>query len=135
MLSQIYARDKSTIFCRGTKLNKVDPETFRVLDGYRDSTGADRAGLWARDKAHIYRFNEVKKMDAATFEQLGICYARDKDRVYAYGTVVRGADPTKFEVIAGPLGRCGSKYYSEGYVIDAEEFGWKLASWKENNPD
>ncbi len=134
VLSQIYARDKSTIFCRGTKLNKADPETFRVLDGYRDSTGADKAGLWARDKAHIYRFNDVKKMDAATFEQLGICYARDKDRVYAYGTVVRGADPTQFEVIAGPLGRCGSKYYSEGYVIDMEEFEWKLASWKENNP-
>jgi hypothetical protein len=134
VLSPIYARDKNTIFCRGRKLNKADPVTFQVLEGYRDSTGADKAGLWARDKAHIYRFNEVKKMDAATFEQLGICYARDRDRVYAYGTVVRGVDPATFEVVAGPLGRSGSKYYVEGYVVDAEEFAQDLAEWKHDNP-
>ncbi|WP_243369397.1 DKNYY domain-containing protein [Microvirga solisilvae] len=134
VLSKIYARDNSTIFCCGRKLNKADPETFHVLEGYRDSTGADKAGVWARDKAHIYRFNEVKKMDAATFEQLGICYARDKDRVYAYGTVVRGADPAKFEVIEGPFGRCGTKYYNEGYSIDAKEFEEDFAEWKMRNP-
>ncbi|MCG7393029.1 DKNYY domain-containing protein [Microvirga sp. ACRRW] len=134
VLSKIYARDKNTIFCRGTKLSKADPETFRVLEGYRDSTGAHTAGVWARDKMHIYRFNEVMKMDAASFEQLGICYARDKDRVYAYGTVVRGADPAKFEVIEGPFGRCGAKYYYEGYSVTAKEFEEDYAEWKMRDP-
>jgi hypothetical protein len=133
VLSKIYARDKSTIFCRGRKLNKADPETFRVLEGYRDSTGAHTAGVWARDKAHIYRFNDVKKMDAATFEQLGVCYARDRDRVYAYGTVVRGVDPAQFEVVGGPCGRSGSKLYCEGYVVDAEAFEHELAQWRLEN--
>jgi hypothetical protein len=130
VLSEVYARDAASVFCLGRRLKKAEAATFKLLEGYQDSSGVHTAGCWARDRSHVFRYNAVRKMDAATFEQMGVCYARDQERVYAYGQTVRGADPTRFEVIDGPAGRCGTKCYWEGYVVSQEEMEEKLIFWK-----
>lgn len=51
-----------------------------------------------------YFFHDPKPIpvaDAATFEQIGHWFARDKDRVYFLHNVVEGADPATFTVLGG----------------------------------
>ncbi|MEM9821373.1 MAG: DKNYY domain-containing protein [Bacteroidota bacterium] len=60
-LGKFYAKDKNTVFYRGTRLDRADSETFQLIE-------EGDYFYFAKDKNHVYLHDEiVEELDAASF--------------------------------------------------------------------
>lgn len=69
---------------------------------------------------------KIDGVDAGTFEPLNCPYARDKDRVYSFGIVLQGADPSTIKTFGSCYGVVfyaldASRVYYEGKPIDGAD--------------
>ncbi len=83
-----YSREGQQVHWRGRPIAGADPDSFEPLND-----------VWSRDAARVYCQDKRMKADRATFSALSRIYAKDKDHVYEYSRVVRGADASSFEVL------------------------------------
>ena len=88
------AKDKHRVYHNEMELKGVDLQTF------------ERFGRFAKDKNAVFYIPyshsgdawPVKAADAATFEDMGSSYGRDKDQVFRGAEVLEGADRDSFEI-------------------------------------
>lgn len=69
---------------------------------------------------------KIDGVDAGTFEPLNCPYARDKDRVYSFGIVLQGADPSTIKTFGSCYGVVfytldASRVYYEGKPIEGAD--------------
>jgi hypothetical protein len=83
-----YAIDGHQILWQRRPVTGADPRTFEPLNE-----------TWSRDGAHVFCQDRRTKANRATFVVLSAIYAKDKDHVYDYTSVVKGADAASFEVL------------------------------------
>jgi len=118
----LYAKDNKSVFYRGKKIEKADPETFEVLGGlsgfYIDGYSKDKNHIYfsdyiinadiesfilinnegfVKDKNHIFWEDQITHYDASTFRILPHDYTIDKSGIYYNGFILPGADPNSFE--------------------------------------
>ena len=100
-----YGYDKNRVYYESRTLEGADPATFEIMDcGY------------SKDANNIYRFSDKKdNIDLETFTVIGNLhypFAYDKNHVYFENSIVEGADPATFEMMA------------LGYSKDAKHAYW-----------
>jgi|GEM_PF-1030116 len=110
-------------FYRVTEVYGADPGTFKVEilvspDNPKDSLtyGLDKNGVFLYD-------SQIEGADPATFEYLGIRYAKDKQAVYFMGQRISG-EPAQFSLFDRSFGKDSQHIYSGGSSIsdDPEHF-------------
>lgn len=83
-----YSREGQQVLWNTRPIPGADPNSFEPLNE-----------TWSRDAARIYCQGRRMKADRATFLALSRIYAKDKDHVYDYTGVVKGADAATFEIL------------------------------------
>lgn len=119
VLSPIYMRDATQVFCEDSLIEDADPETFEVIDDTtalsRDAKhvfaacftvkGADPASLvhlggsYISDNKAIYCSFGKLKCDYDSFEMIGQHFAKDKDHIYWSTKKVKDADMQSFHLL------------------------------------
>lgn len=114
-----YYKDKDHVYTESSSIESGPVKAIEIIDassfeyfGYYSSSGlysSSRHDIsYAKDKNNVYEgcSKIFARADADTFINLGGGYAKDKDEVFFFATVVIGADVPTF------------KYIGERYAID-----------------
>ena len=92
-----YYKDDKNIYYEGKILSSASVISFNVLGGYYES-------YYAKDALNVwYEGTKMSNADAPTFELIDSygsysSYAKDKNRVYYYGDVLKGENPLTFDI-------------------------------------
>ena len=117
-----YAKDKNYVYYNGRVISGADPQTFQILNVNTDPNSC--YGGYTKDKNHIYYCASiVPEADSATFSLLldsanaTSSYAKDANHVfYAFShTVITGADPVSFVVLADGYAKDKNHIYGVNY--------------------
>ena len=91
VIDKYYAVDSSTVFYKGFRVSKMDPQTFEVIKY-----------SYSKDKNEIvYGMITVKGADMSTFKVLGKYYASDTKNIYYCSTIFSVEDASSFSVLDG----------------------------------
>jgi hypothetical protein len=98
-----YARDKTTAYIHGVRIEGSDSGSFQVLNQHH-----------AKDKTGGYSFGRrITGSDGPSFETLNDIYAHDLDCVYCRGTKINEADRGSFKTLGnGPFAMDNRHVYS-----------------------
>lgn len=128
ILGNGYAKDATRVYYKGEPVAGADPETFSVRV-YKNDVVKGETLVVARDRRNFYTSDIAtgEIADGASFEELGRGYARDSKQVYYLSSVVEGADPGSFSVVAvngipgtsksAPVVQDRSRYYQFGNPV------------------
>lgn len=118
-----YAKDKNNVYCNGAKIENVDISTIDIFEvgGDHDyslirdknniyscleliSNDPDNfvyiGSIYYMDRYNVYTimdFANIEGADSGTFEVFADNYAKDKNRVYMGGQVIKNADPASYK--------------------------------------
>ena len=109
-----YSREGQQVLWRGRPIAGADPDSFEQLND-----------TWSRDAARVYCQDRRMKADRATFAVLSRIYAKDKDHVYEYNGIVKGADASTFEVLR-PEREPEDESFCREYARDREQVFHKV---------
>ena len=85
------ARDKNAVYFSGTRLDDVDPASYRLLG----------SGYAVDKKRAFYYITPIAGADAKTFRVLPLSYAKDNKHVYLRGELLASADAATFRTRSG----------------------------------
>src|SRR5512146_35260 len=111
-----YSREGLQVLWRGRPIAGADPDSFEPLND-----------TWSRDAARVYCQDKRMKADVATFTALSPIYAKDKNHVYDYSSIVEGADAASFEVLR-PAPEPEDESLCREYARDREHVFHKVLS-------
>ena len=90
-----FGRDKNNVYYLGDKLNKIDPKTFEVVEGYGITIFKDKNGVYFLNGE---KFVKINGADIDSFEvTMRGKYGKDRSNVYFEGKKMEGENPKKFE--------------------------------------
>lgn len=104
VLNELYAKDANAVFYAEGQIKNADAETFMAF------VADDGCGLrsYAKDKNNVYHqvFTigkpvVVRKADPNSFRSVGRGYGIDEESVFYEATLLKGADPSTWQVLPG----------------------------------
>lgn len=107
----LFAKDKNGIYFKNVYLKNSDYFTFEFVK-YKKSGSSQCSIKYIKDKNNVYylpylekcvkescTIDPIKYVDPKTFEAYNEIYAKDKNNVYAKGSIIENADQQTFEVL------------------------------------
>lgn len=105
---------KNNIYFRGTYVGVADAKTFTILNPQYFKDKFNIYNLDINDKTADYDFilQKIDGADPKTFQIMtGILFAKDKNRIYYDGSIVKGVDADSFEIINSKYAKDSKNVY------------------------
>ena len=116
VLNYAYAMDKTAVYTTSGRIPGADLADFQVLDNGQNDSGAPQG--YAKDSRQVYFHNGdgkvkiIKSAEVSSFRSLGDTYfARDEQRIYAYGKQLPKAELTSWELLGHWYSRDAKRVY------------------------
>ncbi len=116
VLNYAYAMDKTAVYTTSGRIPGADLADFQVLDNGQNDSGAPQG--YAKDSRQVYFHNGdgkvkiIKGAEVSSFRSLGDTYfARDEQRIYAYGKQLPKAELTSWELLGHWYSRDAKRVY------------------------
>lgn len=146
VINEVYTKDNRGVYWEDEIRKELDPKTFLVWGGDLFFLAKDKNGIYYynnkiagadlatfepisrpyyKDQHHIYieDLDQIVRLVGAhreNFEVLSGMYAKDKDSIYYWGEVVKGADVNTFRVVDGIAKDKDSVFFLEKKISGAD---------------
>ena len=112
-----YAKDAERAFYQGETIENVDPNDFIIINPLHAKTSKN-----IYFKNAIIPNAEVETFEILyTFPQVYTDYAKDAERVFYQGEVIPNADVETFELLNHVYARDKNRYYRDGKIIKKDK--------------